>query len=89
MTHLKCFVPEPDVADETAEDAFPTTSGQEDNDGGPGSLLADLERRQDHVLEELDKLNKRIEEVLIELGVRLDDDVDEAEAPQELATSDD
>ena len=44
----------------------------------PGGLLRELEKRQDDVLEKLDLLNARIEAVLLDLGVRLDENVDVA-----------
>jgi len=65
MTRLRCFVP--DRADE------PRGDGAE-GDSSPGFLLADLERRQERVIHELDLLNARIEDVLRGLGVAIDDD---------------
>lgn len=44
-----------------------------DADDSPGGLLAELERRQDAVLLQLDALNDEVERVLKDLGVRLDD----------------
>lgn len=43
----------------------------------PGFLLADLERRQDEVLEQLDDLDSKLREVLKGLGVSGTDEVDE------------
>lgn len=51
-----------------------------DDESTPGGLLAELERRQDEVLLELDRLNDQVEEVLRSLGVRLDGDPEDAEA---------
>ncbi|XZE55686.1 hypothetical protein SH139x_001708 [Planctomycetaceae bacterium SH139] len=53
---------------EIADDADET-----DADDSPGGLLAELERRQDAVLLQLDALNDEVERVLKDLGVRLDD----------------
>lgn len=39
----------------------------------PGSLLQDLERRQDEVLEQLDELDEKIKSVLKGLGATLDE----------------
>lgn len=64
MTRLRCFVP--DRADE------PLGEGAQ-GDCSPGFLLADLERRQEHVIHELDLLNARIEDVLRGLGVAIED----------------
>ncbi len=44
-----------------------------DGEDSPGGLLAELERRQDAVLLQLDALNDEVERVLKDLGVRLDD----------------
>ena len=43
--------------------------GERDDRGETGGLLADLERRQDEVIEQLDTLNERIEAVLRDAGV--------------------
>lgn len=51
-----------------------------DDDSTPGGLLAELERRQDEVLLELDRLNDQVEDVLRSLGVRLDGDPEDAVA---------
>ena len=40
----------------------------------PGSLLADLNRRQDEVLEQLDELDAKLIEVLKGLGATMDDE---------------
>ena len=58
MSQLKCFIPDADDGDQ---------------EQAPGGLLAELERRQDEVLVKLDELNERVEAVLRDLGVRLDD----------------
>ena len=47
---------------------------------GPGGLLAELESRQDDVIAQLDALETRVNEVLRDLGVRLDDSEDQAES---------
>ncbi len=43
----------------------------------PGQLLNDLEKRQDEVLEELDALDTKLQEVLKGLGVTLEDETEE------------
>ena len=43
----------------------------------PGQLLVELEKRQDEVLEELDALDNKLQEVLKGLGVTLDDEISE------------
>ncbi len=50
---------EDDAETDWTDDVDPTTPG--------GDLLADLERRQDEVLAELDRLEKRVNELLAEL----------------------
>ena len=42
-------------------------------DSEPGQLLHDLEQRQDEVLEQLDDLDAKLEEVLKGLGVTQDE----------------
>lgn len=56
-----------EIADEADE------TDEADADDSPGGLLAELERRQDAVLLQLDALNDEVERVLKDLGVRLDD----------------
>lgn len=58
------------IAAEIAEIA---ETDEADADDSPGGLLAELERRQDAVLLQLDALNDEVERVLKDLGVRLDD----------------
>ncbi|EMI55311.1 MULTISPECIES: hypothetical protein [Rhodopirellula] len=53
---------------------FPTFLS-EPEENAPGQLLADLERRQDEALEQLDDLEKKLNEVLKGLNV----DVEEPE----------
>lgn len=48
------------------------------DDPAPGGLLQELEARQDDLLAQLDGLNAKVEAVLLQLGIRLDE-------PQELA----
>lgn len=51
---------------------FPTyLSDAEDN--APGQLLADLERRQDDVLLQLDDLENKLREVLRGLNIEMED----------------
>ena len=73
---MKLHVPEESqVVEETI--ASSTIGGREssredgecDDRGETGGLLADLERRQDEVIEQLDTLNERIEAVLRDAGV--------------------
>ena len=42
----------------------------------PGGLLQELEARQDDVLSQLDSLNAKVEAVLLQLGIRLDEPSD-------------
>lgn len=51
-----------------------------------GNLLADLERRQDDVLAQLDELDRRVSDLLRGLGVTL---IEDAEAVQFVDESDD
>ncbi len=53
----------------------PATSHLKDLE--PGQLLKDLEQRQDEVLEQLDRLDSQLEEVLRGLGVTSEDEMDE------------
>lgn len=46
-------------------------------DSEPGQLLKELEQRQDEVLEQLDALDTKLQDVLRGLGVTLEDDVDQ------------
>lgn len=46
-------------------------------DQEPGHLLRDLERRQDDVLDQLDALDAKLNEVLRGLGVTMDEEIDE------------
>jgi len=57
-------------------DATPSLSATEkaDAEAAAGSLLADLERRQDDVLAQLDDLDRRVSELLRGLGVTLIED---------------
>lgn len=57
-----------------------------DDNSTPGGLLAELERRQNEVLLELDRLNDQVEDVLRSLGVRLDGDPEEAEVDAAVAS---
>ena len=52
-------------------------------DGEAGALLADLERRQDDVLAQLDALDRQLAGLLRGLGVTLVDDAEAASATQE------
>jgi len=54
-----------------------------DADEHAGNLLADLERRQDDVLAQLDELDRRVSDLLRGLGVTL---IDDAEAIQFAAS---
>jgi hypothetical protein len=56
-----------------------------DADEQAGSLLADLERRQDDVLAQLDELDRRVSDLLRGLGVTL---IDDSEAIKFADTSD-
>lgn len=78
---LRVVEPVPDADESQEEDALEDQFADEEADSSsdsPGGLLRELERRQDEVLERLDQLNARIESVLLELGVRLDDEADVA-----------
>ncbi|MFK8112337.1 MAG: hypothetical protein AB8B91_09045 [Rubripirellula sp.] len=54
----------------------PTPTSQT-SDAEPGQLLKELEQRQDEVLEQLDALDAKLQDVLRGLGVTLDDDIDQ------------
>ena len=47
------------------------------SDTEPGQLLKELEQRQDDVLEQLDALDAKLEEVLKGLGVTAQDEIDQ------------
>lgn len=53
----------------------PTPTSHAD-DVQPGRLLQELEARQDDVLEQLDALDAKLNEVLKGLGVTLEEEVD-------------
>lgn len=64
------------VADSPETDRFPATrpTAAAERDNAATSLLADLERRQDDVLLQLDELDRRLTDILKGLGVTLIDD---------------
>ncbi len=47
------------------------------SDNEPGQLLKELEQRQNDVLEQLDALDAKLEDVLKGLGVTVQDEVDQ------------
>jgi hypothetical protein len=53
------------------------TPNSQISDPEPGQLLKELEQRQDDVLEQLDALDAKLEEVLKGLGVSAQDEVDQ------------
>jgi len=50
------------------------TASEADSVIEPGQLLKELEQRQDEVLDQLDRLDAQLQEVLQGLGVTLDPD---------------
>jgi hypothetical protein len=54
----------------------PTPTAQT-SDSEPGHLLKELEQRQDEVLQQLDDLDAKLQEVLQGLGVTVDDELDQ------------
>ena len=69
-----------DHSPEEADDRLAATEVREQS-GGCGNLLAELESRQDEVLEALDQLDRDICRVLANCGVTLDQDVTEEQSP--------
>jgi hypothetical protein len=47
------------------------------SDTEPGQLLKELEKRQDEVLQQLDELDTKLQEVLHGLGVTIDEPIDQ------------
>ena len=58
-------------------------------EGEAGTLLADLERRQDDVLAQLDALDRQLTGLLLGLGVTLVDDAETASSKQAIDSGDD
>lgn len=54
----------------------PTPTSQV-SDHEPGQLLKELEQRQDEVLDQLDALDAKLQDVLKGLGVAMEDEVDQ------------
>jgi hypothetical protein len=61
---------------------FPTSNSLEET--GPGQLLHDLEQRQDDVLQQLDDLDAKLNEVLKGLSASMDNDDRDASDQGEL-----
>lgn len=74
-------------------DPIACTADRAEADEQAGNLLADLERRQDDVLAQLDELDRRVSDLLRGLGVTLIEDsetiefVDESDVESEAAVS--
>ncbi|MCM2373350.1 hypothetical protein [Aporhodopirellula aestuarii] len=54
---------------------FPTSLSDPEADA-PGQLLADLERRQDEAMLQLDDLERKLRDVLKGLNIEMEDEVD-------------